>query len=116
MRFVPFTFALALGNLNRVYFGFRDHGLFITTVPYDELWLQRKSTIESLSKLIDSISASFCHGTLPPFLEIKKAWFVYSFRIWAVHVVFVREQRSCQSFPVKAVTIVVLSHITGKHH
>jgi hypothetical protein len=71
MRFVPFTFALALGNLNRVYFGFRDHGLFITTVPYNELWLQMKSTIESLSKFIDSISASFCCGTLPPLLEIK---------------------------------------------
>ena len=104
VRAVPFMYTFT--NLKRVYFGGIDvvSELF-PVVPFRDVIIDAESNEQHFSRLIDSISAGFRCGILPPTLEI---YGLLCTRIWQYYRVHDNEpcgvcERACQFFPIKTV-------------
>ena len=102
VRAVPFIVAFA--NLKKIYFGgiSVSNDWLYSVVPYLQLnFHDDYSFEEEISRLIDSISAGYRCGTLPPSLEVKGLICPQTFRghnaLCGVCL------RACESFPVKSV-------------
>ena len=88
-------------NLKKIYFG----GISVSNdwlypiVPYSALNFDVVSVEEQFSRLIDSISAGYRCGALPPSLEVKGLMCPQTFRDEECNVC----PRACESFPVTSV-------------
>ena len=105
VRAVPFMYTFT--NLKRVYFGgINTVSELYRVVPFHDVIMDAELSERHFSRLIDSISAGFRCGVLPPILEVSG---LFCTRIWQSdnraddHDPCNVCSRACQSFPIKTV-------------
>ena len=97
-------FAASFGNLKKIYFGGMNvNGTWLyPVVPFSQIgfgYNPLEEYKEHFSRLIDSISAGYRCGTLPPSLEVKGLMCPQCLRNNECHVC----RRACESFPADSV-------------